>query len=173
MRQKLGNDTGSGELKQGEVEPLVVSDEDLGVEDQFRQYIVDGVYMHYEETPGQRQFKPNDRVLVNCNGMVNEPATVSLSYNGIYKDIQITGIACYWIVFDKEAILSASDPRFRPSNIEANYLMQLVKCPRCHSEEVHQLAGNVIDEQVGTLHWRCDGDGCDCIFNTWPDGRPY
>jgi hypothetical protein len=173
MRQKLGSDTGSGELKQDEVEPLVVSDENLGVEDQFKQYIVDGVYRHYEETPGQRQFQLNDRVLVNDNGHVNEPATVSLSYNGIWKDILNIGIACYWVVFDREAEMAASDPRFKPYNVEASRLMHLVKCPHCGSEKVHQLPGNVVDEQVGTLHWRCDGDGCDCIFNTWPDGRPY
>jgi hypothetical protein len=140
MRQKLGSDTGSGELKQGEVEPLVVQDSemqgpeiefaeyDLSVE--FSQYVVDGVYCRYQETPGQRQFNLGDRVLVTDNGKVNEPGTVSMGYNGIYKDIQITGTTCYWIVFDKgEKFASASykgvsdDIRYyAPCNVEVGHL---------------------------------------------------
>jgi hypothetical protein len=90
--------------------------------EEFSQYVVDGIYSRYQENPGQRQFSVGDRVLVNDNGLVNEPARVSLSYNRIWKDIQITGVACYWVVFDRGAEMAAADPRFKPCNVEVGHL---------------------------------------------------
>jgi hypothetical protein len=86
------------------------------------EHVTDGVYMADRETPGQAQFELGDHVLVNVNGMVNEPGTISLSYSGIWKDVQTTGTVCYWLVFDREGEMVGTDPRFRPSGIEAHFL---------------------------------------------------
>jgi hypothetical protein len=113
---------------QGQESEVKWAEYDLSEE--FSQYVIDGVYSRYQETPGQRQFKLGDRVLVTDNGKVNEPGTVSMGYNGIYKDVQITGTVCYWIVFDRgEKLARASykgvpdDVRFySPCNVEADRL---------------------------------------------------
>lgn len=89
------------------------------------EHVIDGVYMAERESLGQQQFSLGDRVLVNCNGHVNEPGTISLSYNGIWKDVQSTGTACYWIVFDREGEMVASDPRFRPGGTESYHLTRV------------------------------------------------